>query len=96
MDRKKCPFLGGKKCVGDACMFWGIETFVRDGAERAEPGCLIVFNYQMVRFAAAEQGRVQASVDKVCNEVNRGFGRLNQLALDASMRVAQKAIVDGQ
>jgi hypothetical protein len=72
MDRKRCPFLLGEKCIGDECMFWGLESFENSQTrtERIEAGCLIVFQYQITRYAAGEHGRVQASVDKVATEVS--------------------------
>ena len=75
MDRKRCPFLLGEKCIGDECMFWGVESFEdsRTRTERLEAGCLLVFQYQITRYAAGEHARVQASVDKVATEV-QGLG----------------------
>src|SRR5918999_6571194 len=88
MDRRFCPFIA-RKCVGDACMLWGIESFreTLTGTERTEPGCLIVFQYQISRHGVVEQIRTQAGIDKVATELTEAGDRVLQaVAIGAARR----------
>lgn len=72
-EAKKCPFMGGKKCITHQCQLWihlvGLSP--QTGQPVDEWNCSFAWGPLLQVEAANETRKCAASVDKVANEVNK-------------------------
>lgn len=90
MSTKKCPLLGGKKCIEHQCMFWThlVGMNPQTGQPTDEWNCALAWLPTLLIENANQVRKSAASTDKVATEVRKQHGTfLGALSEDARARL---------